>query len=470
MVAYPSQTLPSAARPAADSSEGSSTAVCAILTDFILASGFVLAPSSQLRFPGIPIGLGELCFLLWLLMVLVRELKRGRVPLTGALRRLLVFWSLFAMSLSIGSIAAAAIGDRNDLKLVIHDAMAYPLLATVSLFSVLGPDAQARMHRVGLYVTALGALSLLLQLLQGWELFDISSLDPWYWDRFRGWSQNPNQLAFMSLVLALLSVYRLDRRLGAIGRLTAVVCVAVPVVAGWLTKSDTFSLALIAGTSAFAGIKILNEIPEPSRQLMLRSGLAWTVAFCFCALLTACLALSPLIVEKSEKVALSLAKNGGSEAASEADLRLSLWGTAISRGFESGLPGLGPGPHLPIPDHIVAARKEENEPKYVEHPEDNGTANFEAHNTYLDLFTQGGAIAVLCFLWLLGSCLMIAFRTRRAGLAALICGLAIFALASFVARQPFFWFAVALCLTNECGNKPPVADRIRHLRPCRIVD
>jgi hypothetical protein len=455
-----SRTLPPTGRLSARNSANFTTAVPAVLTDFILALGLVLSTSSQLRFPDLPIGAGELCFLIWLFIVFIGALKRGQVLRTGAFIRLLAFWSLFGLSLWIGFIVATVIWDRNDSELIAHDAIAYTLLAAMSLFCVLGPDARTRMHRVAWLAALLGAVSFALQLMQAWELFAIPNLDPWFWERMRGWSENPNQLAFMCSAVTWLSVQLIDQSSGLIKRLLAAIWAIIAIVAGRLTQSDSFGLALISGLSMFATVKIWGWIRSCEQQLTIRAGLAWS-AMLFCsALLSACLALSPLIADQAREMAQSFAKNGGREVAAEADLRFSLWREAISRGFESGLLGLGPGPHLEIPDSMLALRKTEKE-QSVLHPDDNGSANYEAHNTYLDLFTQGGAVAVLSFLWLLGSCLLIAFRTRGAGLAALIFGLAIFALTNLVIRQPFFWFAIALCLVNEGENKLSVADRMR---------
>ncbi len=118
--------------------------------------------------------------------------------------------------------------------------------------------------------------------------------------------------------------------------------------------------------------------------------------------------------------------------------------------------GLGPGPHLDIPGVILEARKAETDPRFVVHPFDNGTANYEAHNTYLDLFTQGGIVALLGLVWLMASCLAIAIRMREAGLAALLFSLVSCAMNGNVVRHPLFWFAIALCLVSEGENESPL--------------
>jgi O-antigen ligase len=111
--------------------------------------------------------------------------------------------------------------------------------------------------------------------------------------------------------------------------------------------------------------------------------------------------------------------------------------------------GLGPGPHLQIPDSLVAARKGEIQPRFVNSPPANGTPDFEAHNTLVDLFTQGGLIAVLSFAWILAAAFFNSYKARLAGLTTLLCGVSVFGLASLIVRQPLFWFTIALCLVSE---------------------
>ncbi len=450
MLTYTSPARLPTAYPPAQGPAGSLAGPFSTQTGLLLAFGLVLSPSSQLRFGETPVGAGELCFLAWVLIVVVLQ---RRQPWTRALTRLLAFWTLFGLSLSCGWIAAAVMGERLDPELVMHDAAAYPLLAAISLLCVHGADARDRMRSVAWLVTVLGAVSLFLQLVQALGPFEISTLDPWWWDRLRGWSENPNQLAFVCLVLTFLSLYLIDHSPRTLSKLLAAVCALIYILGGWLTKSDTFVFALIAGIVTFAALRLWALVRTQDQRLTLRSGLAWIVMVCFCALFTAGLALSPLIADVTERMALSLAKNGGTEAAAETDLRVSLWLSAIDRGFESGLLGLGPGPHLEIPSAILEARKTEIDPRNVKHPPDNGTANYEAHNTYLDIFTQGGILALLGLVWLMGSCLAIAIRMRRAGLAALAGGLAIFGANSFILRHPLFWFAIALCLISEAQEQ-----------------
>ena len=96
-------------------------------------------------------------------------------------------------------------------------------------------------------------------------------------------------------------------------------------------------------------------------------------------------------------------------------------------------------------------------PKFVEHPKPKLVPNFEAHNTLFDLFTQGGLIVVLSFIWIVAAAFWAAYRTGQAGLPTLLCGLCIYAVATFILRHPVFWFVIALCLVA----KPKPVGRLR---------
>jgi len=75
--------------------------------------------------------------------------------------------------------------------------------------------------------------------------------------------------------------------------------------------------------------------------------------------------------------------------------------------------GLGPGPHLPIPAALLVGWGASSEPINVQHPTPGIAPNFEAHNTLLELFVQGGLLAVASFLAVSRQARLRAFRARR---------------------------------------------------------
>jgi O-antigen ligase len=120
--------------------------------------------------------------------------------------------------------------------------------------------------------------------------------------------------------------------------------------------------------------------------------------------------------------------------------------------------GFGPGPHLEIPPSIWQERmRSQAQPEHIEHPQRTDAPNFEAHNTFLDLLTQGGLIAVLTFAWIFVVSVLIALKARLAGLGTLICGLGIFGMTGLIVRNPIFWYSIALCLVAERGTRKAAA-------------
>src|SRR5579871_1656415 len=150
-----------------------------MISDALLALGLLLSTASELRPAGAPIGPGETLLVVWTVAMLFRQGGRFDSPLTPALCRLLVFWLLFAVALSLGTLAAYALSDIHDPNLFFHDVMAYPLLAAVSCLSVAEPDAGPRLHRVAWLLAVLGSVALAFQVALAWDMIHSAAIDPW---------------------------------------------------------------------------------------------------------------------------------------------------------------------------------------------------------------------------------------------------------------------------------------------------
>ena len=415
--------------------------------DTLFALGLLLSPSSQLRIGGFPIGPGEICLSVWLVLMLgLTAVQRGPI-MTPALSRMVIFWLLFAVALSIGTMTGFALDDQHDPIWFLHDAVAYPFLAAVSCLSVVGPDAEGRFRRVGWLLIVMGSGSLALQLTHAWGYIGVPNTDPWYWNRFRGWSANPEQLALLCVALALLSLHLAETATRLRGTFVAVSCAILPIYVGLFSHTDTLTIVLSIAVPVFVALKLAMWRRSSERKFLLRPAVAWMAILTLPLILASVAPFLSLSTERTTSLAGAMLKDNGRDAAQETELRLQLWSQAWQRGVESGMLGLGPGPHLYIPPSIMAARAVETQtPKEVVHPATNGTPNFEAHNTALGLFTQGGLLALLSFLWLVGTALVNAYRAQFAGLTTLIGGLFLFGMAGVIDRQPIFWFAIAFGL------------------------
>jgi hypothetical protein len=431
-----------------------------MILDALFALGLLLSPASQLRLAGSPVGPGEICLLTWIVLTLGREAARRGPPLTPALSRLLIFWSLFAIAQSLGTLTAYVIGDQHDADWFLHDVMAYHLLAAASCLSVIEPHAGPRLRRVAWFLSALGTPFLALQLANAWGLIDISSVDPWWWDQLRGWSANPHQLAVLCTVLALLPLHLAETATGSGQRIAAVACAILPIYAGLLTKTDSFSVIVVAAGPIFVVLKFRAWLASAEAEISLRSAFSWIVVLALPLLLASAAPFSSSIAVEADGVVKEMSREDYELTQEKTELRLDLWRHAISRGIEAGMLGLGPGPHLEIPPAILAGRYGvANRPKYVVNPEPNVAPNFEAHNALLDLFVQGGLIAVLSFIWVAATGLAMAYRARLAGLVTLLCGLGIYGAATLIIRHPIFWFAIALCMVAGTGTSRPPTPR-----------
>jgi hypothetical protein len=451
---------PAGTRTRAHAPYGAGTAGPSVAGDMLLSLGMLLSTASQLRLGNLPIGPGEACLVLWLILMP----SRLGPSFTPALLRMLTFWTLFLFAQSLGFLTGLFVGEQYDLRWLLHDAMAYPLLMAVGCLSVAGPDAADRLRRAAWMLTIFGAASLAFQLAVGWELLDTPMIHPWFWERFRGWSANPNQLALFCAVLGPLALHLADTATRAGGRVVAACCMILSLYVGRMTGSDTFTLAMVISGPVFVAVKLRAWLLRPGRRLTIHSEFAGVIVLGLPLMLVSLMPAAVTAVADAESVTRNLAKNGGKELRQESDLRLSLWTDAMQLGITTSFLGLGPGPHLEIPTSILAARsKTKDRLENLEHPQFSTAPNFEAHNSFLDLLTQGGVIAVLGLVWILVVSAWLAYRARLAGLAALVCGLGVFCMTGLIIRHPIFWFAIALCLV--AGDATDRVVSIRNIFP-----
>jgi O-antigen ligase/polysaccharide polymerase Wzy-like membrane protein len=436
-----------------------------VVLDALLALGLLLSTASQLRLGDSPVGPGEICLCVWVLLMLFREVGRLGPALTPPLSKLLIFWLVFTIAQCVGTMAGFAAGDRHDSDLFLHDVLAYSLLAGVSCLSVVEPGATSRLLRVGWLLATLGSAWLALQVAFGFGWIDLGGYDTWEWERFRGLSDNANQLALFCTMLGLLSLHLADVARGFGGKIAALICMIVAIVVGRLTLSDAFLLVLIAAGPIFVALKLYRWLMSQDRRKLLRSAAAWIFVLALPLAAAYVVPLGASAAIEFEDVIMGMTKGGGGRDTEETTrLRVEVWNRAMHRGIEAGMLGLGPGPHLEIPHTIAAGRREStNEPKHVEHPAFGFIPNFEAHNTFLDLFIQSGLIGVLSLSWLMATGVVVTYQAKLDPLTTLLFGLAIFSIFHLIVRHPVFWFAISLCLVAA-------ADRRRALTGGRARD
>lgn len=419
------------------------------MSESLLVLGLVFSTATQFRLSGTSVGPGVLFLMLFVVAIGVRAGLSGARPDGRPALVMVAFWSIMALALSGGMITAIVTGELFDSGLVLHDVAAYALVAVMSFLCVVAP---LRLRRVCWMLAVGAALSLFLQLLCAFGVMHIPGIEPWYWSRMRGWSDNPNQLAIGCFISALLAWHLADTAERWAARLAAVALLIPPLIAGRMSGSDTFMAALAASVPVWMVMKLIVWMRDVRAGKDLRAVFARLSLLALPALL---ICLVPVVMSRAAEVeafAMSFAKKGGAEAASEMSLRFTLWRGALERGIESGMLGLGPGPHLQVPAQIAAAHANDTPLLHHAVPPQNGTADYESHNTLLDVFTQGGLLALGSFMWLLMRAIKGAYRARRAGLLCMMSGVVVFMMTDNIIRQPLVWFVVVLCLRSLDWN------------------
>jgi hypothetical protein len=420
--------------------------------DALLAAGMLLALETQLRFGDGSFGPGEAFIGLWIAvhgarLILSERVPGGRAPVTFA-----AFWAVFCIGLCLGLIAIVVRAEPTPWQLVIHDTIAYAIAASLCLLLTTMRDRARRMRRLQWMIVVSGALSLVAQILSALVPIPIPGLDPWYWDRMRGWSSNPNQYALLCLLLGLLAMTLVEEARSLAAKSVAFACMCVVLGGGLLGKSNAYSAVTAATVSLFLLIKLFQAIARLDRRqgrimpaaVMVAAGLAYA----------GCL-LAPAIdhLAVTGEVRGAMLRDPKKEDR-QVGQRVALWKQALERGASAWMLGLGPGPHLEIP-HEVAVGHNGGPIKLIklQHPQVELAANFEAHNTFLDIFVQGGLLATGAFALLYLMCLTSTWREGRGGLFALLVGLAAFGMFHFVARHPMVWFVFALALVGPSGGQ-----------------
>ena len=397
----------------------------------LLAIGLVLTTASQLRLPAVPLGPGEVFILLWLGYASFRLVALDSIANPGALFTIGAFWFCFALALSIGT-CIVVLRQQLDASSMSHDTFAYLLVLVMSCLIVATMRPATDIRRTAWLVVGIWDVALIIQIAIGWNVIDFPEVQPWYWDRFRGWSENPNQIALFCAILTPLSLHLALSHKGIAPRIFGLLSCIFSFVGGRLTKSDAFLLSTLAATIFFLALRIRTWLTSDEYRTGFRFGAAVLIVV---AAIPLAASLSPYALataDEAEGFALSLAKDGGGEGTKQtAAVRASLWEAALKTGLSSASLGLGPGPHLEKPNTLHS--------EFLPTP-------FEAHSTLLDVFTQGGLLGVLAVCCLFAGVLIVLLRAKLDALGAGMAALLLFSFGHFVLRHPIVWFVLAASL------------------------
>jgi O-Antigen ligase len=395
-----------------------------MIPDSLLALGLLLSTATQLRIGDMPFGPGELCLIAWLGLYLFPPAAGPAPASNAALSRVVAFWLILIVAESVGMIVGFATELFFDTAHIIHDVIAYCFLFILACVMARELADEPRRRRVTWLVALLGSASLSLQVIHAYGLIGLPlPVEPWFYDRLRGWSNDPNQLGFVAALLTVLSIHLVETATARVGVVAAAACAVVAFFVGALTKSDSFTLGILTAGAVFLAIKSSLWLATLKRDLTFPAASVGIAMLALPMLAVAALPFAPEAIERAEAKYEALYNED-----SQGDLRFHLWAEAVDKGMDAAMLGLGPGPHL-------------TKKVWKRSP----PAKFEAHNTALDLFVQGGLLALLALAWLYASLVCMTTRAKIPALAALSCAFVVFSMFHFIIRHPIFWFGVVLC-------------------------
>ena len=128
----------------------------------LLAFGIVLTTATQLRLPCVPLGVGEICLVLWLGLILLRQLTGGSIFNAASLAPSRPFWALFVFAMSVGT-CVALLSQEIDLDTMLHDAIAYLLVAAITCSIAATMEADRALRQTLWLLLAFWNIALVLQ-------------------------------------------------------------------------------------------------------------------------------------------------------------------------------------------------------------------------------------------------------------------------------------------------------------------
>lgn len=421
----------------------------------VVAALLVLTTCTTLRFPGVPVGIGELGLLVVAAIVGWR-MRLAVIPAVWRFRSLLALWGLYLLVIAGAGLVSARAGRLSAVWL--HDAAAllFAFLVASLVLLLVGTSRHAaeRLAR-GFVIVAMAASSLAFVLLTLDYLFTSNVLSAavnanvWWPGRFNGWSEDPNQWGLLLLVAGMLLVMMP-------GRFFLPLWVALV----WMlleVRSDAAAAGALAFLVVYAGIALLRQ-PALRRHA--------TVAL---LVFLACYGLfrsvgdrhPPSLVLRAvggvfgvQPTAHELTKHIDTErmggrlligaGGDKLKVRLGIWQHSLEAWRVSPVFGLGPGAYSGL---------------------DGPFENTESHNLPLQLLTNAGLVGLLSaigfFMWL---CWRLWRLPDAAPWIAAIAGLVGQGMGQYFMRHPVFWLLIALavwqvtCAGERARVMPGLAD------------
>lgn len=426
------------------------------LLPVVLALGFLLSISTNLRMADFPVGPGEFI----LAMLAIVGVARGKL-LWHYKSPVVFFWVFVFAGMLLGALVASHKGALAE-----HHSMAYAFTAavTIGLSALLISLSDKALTRVIYWLCILTAIGLWfgfvvylsgdIILAQMLHMTDTGDL------RYSGWSINPNQLAlfFVPLPVWVAAVWRDVTNPSRMQMAGFGLLLFALMLMGLLVRSDGLLVVWVFEFLILIMLRLRWEMKASRMSL-----LAYAVVMVLCVFLVKTFAHGE--VRKSVRCAVEAISQGdglwsakcseaqvfkGQEAfrigfndpVAKTGVRQQLWQHGLQSWAASPWVGHGPGEYSWHATDAQGGR----------------TEAMESHNITIDLLTQGGILAGLAWIALVSYLLINAWRIQDSYTFSVVLMMAAFTFFHNT-RQPYFWFVLAMsyeAIRRRLFVSPPV--------------
>ena len=382
------------------------------------ALGVVLTGATQLRAGGVPLGPGELLLAAWVLFVVFLLLVGLNFKIGNALKIMLIYWLISWTLMGFGTIIAISM-SRLETNTAIHDIFAFLFLTIISCLLSLNLNNKDSHYHGQLASLAFFILAFCSTLLLAIAMIvpRLGPIDFWWAYRFRGWAENPNQMALLMLGMPFLGWHLLRRSRRSRHRIAYTLAIGCCVLVGVATASDGLR---IAWAVTLGGLGVLAWY----RAVLLRArGAVMYLSHLALPLLAVVLGYTfgDELVAQLERVSQETYEEGG-----QGSVRTTLWSHGIEAILRSPLVGFGPGSYSGLYGPFEG---------------------YEAHNMLIDWGMSTGGLGVLLHVGLLLLIAWRAFKANSLALLGLVASLIMFGMSAYILRQPIYWLLLVLSLT-----------------------
>ena len=375
----------------------------------VLIFSFIFMSFTQLRFSTLPIGFGELSFLLLGIIVIIKFLSSNKTKVMNDVfsNIFLLFWIFTFILLAVSYIWAHLFDIHDSSTNVIHDVLAYGFVFYIVLIMHIlikyeKIDFSLLMSQMIYYLVPIYGLLLSFTVFFG-DYFGIT-LTFTNMVRFTGLSKNPNQLALVFVIIPFILMYYMNNKNRYLYKGYVVPFLMLSVIIGYLIESKALLLAWAISLAFILYYRLYFNEFKKFRIVL-------NIIFLIILLL-------PFVY--FDEVFAVLFRLGTSSFFQ----RVELWSNALELIKSSPIIGFGPGAHVSslVDSDIYAG------------------IYWEAHNTFLDFTLQTGLLGLSLYLYLLYKIGRRLFNTGNKYLLGAFMALILFSTFHFVLRQPIFWF------------------------------